>query len=119
MQEIVKSGQVFRRRRFDSLDQARTELAGEPYKLELVDVKGDVDDAEVMEVGGGELTIYDNLDAKTGERCWGDLCRGPHLPSTRNIDPRAVKLMRTAAAYWRGSEKEPPPHPGDSAARPT
>ncbi|OLE24930.1 MAG: threonine--tRNA ligase [Actinobacteria bacterium 13_1_20CM_3_71_11] len=107
MQEIVKSGQVFRRRRFDSLDQARTELAGEPYKLELVDVKGDVDDAEVMEVGGGELTIYDNLDAKTGERCWGDLCRGPHLPSTRNIDPRAVKLMRTAAAYWRGSEKNP------------
>ncbi len=112
MQEIVKSGQLFRRRRYESLDQARAELAGEPYKLELVDLKGDgatqeVDTAEVMEVGGGELTVYDNLDPKTGERCWGDLCRGPHLPSTRLIDPRAVKLMRTAAAYWRGSEKNP------------
>jgi threonyl-tRNA synthetase len=107
MQEIVKSGQLFRRRRFDSLDQAKKELADEPYKLELVDIKGDVDAAEVMEVGGGELTIYDNLDPKTGERCWSDLCRGPHLPSTRYIDPRAVKLMRTAAAYWRGSERNP------------
>jgi threonyl-tRNA synthetase len=105
MQEIIKSGQLFRRRRYESLEQARAELAGEPYKLELVDLKGDVDDSEVMEVGGGELTAYDNLDPKTGERVWGDLCRGPHLPSTRNIDPRAVKLMRSAAAYWRGSEK--------------
>jgi threonyl-tRNA synthetase len=105
MQEIVKSGQVFRRRRFPTLDDAKKELAAEPYKLELVDIKGDVDAAEVMEVGGGELTIYDNLDAKTGERCWGDLCRGPHLPSTRLIG--AFKLMRTAAAYWRGSEKNP------------
>src|SRR5258707_7335405 len=91
MQEIVKSGQVFRRRRFETLDAAKAELADEPYKLELVDLKGDVDAAEVMEVGGGELTIYDNLDAKTGERCWGDLCRGPHLPSTRLIDPREAK----------------------------
>jgi threonyl-tRNA synthetase len=105
MQEIIKSGQAFRRRRFDSLEQAKAELAGEPYKLELVDIKGDVDASEVMEVGGGELTSYDNLDAKTGERCWGDLCRGPHLPSTRLIG--AFKLMRTAAAYWRGSEKNP------------
>src|SRR6266566_4734388 len=105
MQEIVKSGQVFRRRRFDSLEQAKAELADEPYKLELVDLKGDVDATEVMEVGGGELTIYDNLDARTGERCWGDLCRGPHLPSTRLIG--AFKLMRTAAAYWRGSERNP------------
>jgi threonyl-tRNA synthetase len=105
MQEIVKSGQRFQRRRFDSLDQAKAELADEPFKLELVDIKGDVDASEVMEVGGGELTIYDNLDAKTGERCWGDLCRGPHLPSTRLIG--AFKIMRSAAAYWRGSEKNP------------
>jgi threonyl-tRNA synthetase len=105
MQEIVKAGQVFRRRRFDSLEQAKAELAAEPYKLELVDLKGDVDATEVMEVGGGELTIYDNLDGKTGERFWGDLCRGPHLPSTRLIG--AFKLMRTAAAYWRGSERNP------------
>jgi threonyl-tRNA synthetase len=105
MQEIIKSGQVFRRRRFESLDAAKAELADEPYKLELVDIKGDVDASEVMEVGGGELTIYDNVDPKTGERCWGDLCRGPHLPSTRLIG--AFKLMRSAAAYWRGSEKNP------------
>ena len=105
MQEIVKAGQAFRRRRFASLDEAKQELAGEPYKLELVDIKGDVDASEVMEVGGGELTIYDNLDPKTGERCWSDLCRGPHLPSTKHIG--AFKLMRTAAAYWRGSEQNP------------
>jgi threonyl-tRNA synthetase len=106
MAEIVKAGQRFSRRRFDSLEQARTELADEPFKLELIDIKGDVDATEVMEVGGGELTIYDNLDAKTGDRRWGDLCRGPHLPSTKLIG-NAFKLMRTAAAYWRGSEKNP------------
>ena len=105
MQEIIKAGQVFARRRFPSLAEAKKELAAEPFKLELVDIKGDVDAAEVMEVGGGELTIYDNIDVKTGERRWGDLCRGPHLPSTRHIG--AFKLMRTAAAYWRGSEKNP------------
>jgi threonyl-tRNA synthetase len=105
MQDIIKAGQLFKRRQFGSLDEARSELAGEPFKLELVDLKGDVDAAEVMEVGGGELTIYDNIDAKSGTRRWGDLCRGPHLPSTRFIP--AFKLMRTAAAYWRGSEKNP------------
>src|SRR5690606_25437135 len=105
MQEIIKSGQVFRRRRFASVEEAKAELASEPFKLELVDIKGDVDSSEVMEVGGGELTIYDNIDAKTGERRWGDLCRGPHLPSTSLIG--AFKLTRTAAAYWRGSGKNP------------
>ncbi|MFD6565909.1 threonine--tRNA ligase [Micromonospora profundi] len=106
MQEIIKSGQRFRRRRFGSLDEARAELAEEPFKLELIDVKGEgLDTAEVMEVGGGELTIYDNLDAKEDKVCWSDLCRGPHLPSTRLIG--AFKLMRSAAAYWRGSEKNP------------
>ncbi|HEV8173881.1 MAG TPA: threonine--tRNA ligase, partial [Actinoplanes sp.] len=105
MQEIVKAGQLFRRRRYDSLDAAKVELAGEPYKLELVDLKGEVDADEVMEVGAGELTAYDNIDAKDGHRVWGDLCRGPHLPSTRLIG--AFKLMRGAAAYWRGSERNP------------
>jgi threonyl-tRNA synthetase len=103
-QEIIKQGQTFKRRRFDSLEQAKAELANEPFKLELVDVKGDVD-PDVMEVGGGELTIYENFDPKSGERCWGDLCRGPHLPSTRLI--AAFKIMRNAAAYWRGDEKNP------------
>jgi threonyl-tRNA synthetase len=106
MLQIIKQGQTFHRRRFDSLDEARSELANEPYKLELIESKGaDVDTEEVMEVGGGELTAYDNVDPKTGERCWSDLCRGPHLPSTRLIG--AVKLMRSAAAYWMGSEKNP------------
>ncbi|MEV0325171.1 threonine--tRNA ligase [Micromonospora echinospora] len=106
MQEIVKSGQRFRRRRFASLDEAKAELADEPYKLELIDVKGEgLDSSEVMEVGGGELTIYDNLAAKEEKVCWSDLCRGPHLPNTRLIG--AFKLMRSAAAYWRGSEKNP------------
>ncbi|MDA8435228.1 MAG: threonine--tRNA ligase [Actinomycetales bacterium] len=104
MQDIVKSNQRFARR-VVSEDAARAELAHEPYKLELIGLKGGSDLGEVMEVGGTELTIYDNLDAKTGERAWYDLCRGPHVPSTRVIP--AFKLMRSAAAYWRGSEKNP------------
>ncbi|MDI6101446.1 threonine--tRNA ligase [Actinoplanes sp. NEAU-A12] len=103
MQEIVKAGQTFRRREYGSLEEAKAELANEPFKLELVDIKGDVD-SEAAAVGAGELTHYDNLD-KDGNRVWGDLCRGPHLPSTRLIP--AFKLMRSAAAYWRGSEKNP------------
>jgi threonyl-tRNA synthetase len=106
MQEIIKSGQRFRRRRFDSLDQARAELANEPFKLELIEIKGEgLDSSEVMEIGGGELTIYDNLAANEDKVCWSDLCRGPHLPNTRLIG--AFKLMRSAAAYWRGSERNP------------
>ncbi|KUL51808.1 threonine--tRNA ligase [Streptomyces sp. NRRL S-1521] len=107
MQEIQKRGQRFSRR-VTTDDDAREELAGEPYKLELIGLKGNAANAAEgadAEVGGGELTIYDNLDAKTGELCWKDLCRGPHLPTTRNIP--AFKLMRSAAAYWRGSEKNP------------
>jgi threonyl-tRNA synthetase len=105
MGEIIKSGQRFQRRVVESVDAAKKELAGEPYKLELVDLKSEVDTSEVMEVGAGELTIYDNLDRKSGEPRWGDLCRGPHLPTTRHIP--AFKLMRSAAAYWRGDQKNP------------
>ncbi|WP_406328569.1 threonine--tRNA ligase [Streptomyces sp. NBC_00203] len=107
MQEIQKRGQRFARR-ITTDEAAREELADEPYKLELIGLKGNAAQAAEgadAEVGGGELTIYDNLDAKTGELCWKDLCRGPHLPTTRNIP--AFKLMRSAAAYWRGSEKNP------------
>ncbi|WP_029391075.1 threonine--tRNA ligase [Streptomyces xiaopingdaonensis] len=107
MQQIQKQGQLFARR-VTTDEDAREELASEPYKLELIGLKGSAADAAEgasAEVGGGELTIYDNLDAKTGELCWKDLCRGPHLPSTRLIP--AFKLMRSAAAYWRGSEKNP------------
>ncbi|WP_199549820.1 threonine--tRNA ligase [Streptomyces sp. N35] len=107
MQEIQKRGQRFSRR-VTTDEDARVELADEPYKLELIGLKGNAAqaaDGADAEVGAGELTIYDNLDAKTGDLCWKDLCRGPHLPTTRVIP--AFKLMRSAAAYWRGSEKNP------------
>lgn len=105
MREIVKAGQRFRRRALPSPEAARAELAEEPYKLELIDIKSEVDLGEVMEVGVGELTIYDNIDRHSGQLCWSDLCRGPHLPSTNLIS--AFKLTRNAAAYWRGNEKNP------------
>ncbi|MFC5994043.1 threonine--tRNA ligase [Pseudonocardia hispaniensis] len=107
MRKIIKSGQRFSRRRFGSLDEARQELADEPYKLELIELKGGVsEDSEVMEVdASGELTSYDNVHAHTGETVWSDLCRGPHVPTTKFIP--AFKLMRTAAAYWRGNERNP------------
>ncbi|WP_329062726.1 threonine--tRNA ligase [Amycolatopsis sp. NBC_01480] len=105
MKQIVKGAQQFSRRVFGSVDEAKKELADEPFKLELVDLKSDVDTSEVMEVGGGELTSYDNLDPRTKERVWSDLCRGPHVPTTKFIP--AFKLTRVAAAYWRGSEKNP------------
>ncbi|MUL41048.1 threonine--tRNA ligase [Streptomonospora sp. PA3] len=107
MQEIVKQGQRFERRPVSD-DEARTELAAEPYKLELIGLKGDAGESAEgagVEVGAGGLTIYDNLHPKTGDLCWKDLCRGPHLPTTRAIP--AFKLMRSAAAYWRGSEANP------------
>ncbi|MDR0342767.1 MAG: threonine--tRNA ligase [Nocardiopsaceae bacterium] len=105
MRAIVKQGQRFSRRVVSDQD-ARAELAGEPYKLELIGLKGGGADAEEsVEVGGPELTIYDNLDPGTGEDRWKDLCRGPHLPSTRDIP--AFKLMRSGGAYWRGSEANP------------
>ena len=97
---ILKSGQRFSRRVVTE-DEAVRELASEPFKLRLIGSEGG---AEVMEVGGSELTIYDNLDGKTGEGCWRDLCRGPHVPDTRYIPPNAVKLMRSAAAYWLGDQ---------------
>ena len=106
MKKIVKSGQRFSRRRFESKDEARTELAGEPYKLELIDLKSsddDVDSGEVMEVdASGELTIYDNVHAHTGDTVWSDLCRGPHIPTTKYIP--AFAITRSAAAYWRGDQ---------------
>ncbi|BBG01846.1 MULTISPECIES: threonine--tRNA ligase [Pseudonocardia] len=104
MKKIVKAGQRFSRRRFADRDEARAELAGEPYKLELVDLKGGADDdGEVMEVdSSGELTIYDNVHAHTGDTVWSDLCRGPHLPTTKVIP--AFTLTRSAAAYWRGDQ---------------
>ncbi|MGW6936184.1 threonine--tRNA ligase [Lentzea sp. NPDC054927] len=105
MKQIIKGSQRFSRRVVESIDSAKAELASEPFKLELVDIKSDVDTSEIMEVGGGELTIYDNLDPRTGEQVWGDLCRGPHVPTTKHIP--AFKLTRVAAAYWRGNENNP------------
>ena len=103
MRKIVKDGQRFRRRVTTESD-ALKELSHEPYKCELIGIKGLAGDEASVEVGGSELTIYDNL-GRDGNPVWSDLCRGPHLPSTKHIP--AFKLMRTAAAYWRGSEKNP------------
>ena len=114
MSRIIKEGQAFRRRVVTE-DEARAELAAEPYKLELIGIKGSTDDAEdaaegaSVEVGAGELTIYENvrgLGRESETVVWKDLCRGPHLPNTKLIG-NGVKLMRSAAAYWRGSEKNP------------
>ena len=102
MRKIIKAGQRFRRR-VVSEEQALGELKSEPYKCELVGLKSGDEEASV-EIGGAELTIYDNL-GRDGEAVWSDLCRGPHLPSTKHIP--AFKLMRSAGAYWRGSEKNP------------
>ncbi|WP_256840253.1 threonine--tRNA ligase [Ornithinimicrobium faecis] len=108
MQRIINTGQTFHRRDVED-DAAREELAGEPYKLELIGLKGgaaeDAAEGASVEVGGAQLTIYDNKD-RTGETVWGDLCRGPHLPTTKLIG-NAFKITRSAAAYWRGSEKNP------------
>jgi threonyl-tRNA synthetase len=103
MRKIVKEGQRFKRRLTTESD-ALKELAHEPYKCELIGIKGGGTDETSVEVGGTELTIYDNL-GRDGQAVWSDLCRGPHLPSTKHIP--AFKLMRSAAAYWRGSEKNP------------
>jgi threonyl-tRNA synthetase len=104
MREIVKQGQRFVRRVVTD-DEARSELRDEPYKLQIIDQRSRASDEEAVEVGDGPLTIYDNLDPRTGERRWRDLCRGPHVPSTRAIP--AFKLLRSAGAYWRGSEQNP------------
>ena len=103
MSKIIKSNQRFRRRVVTD-KEALAELSSEPFKCELISLKSEVSDESSVEVGGGELTIYDNLD-RDGEIAWKDLCRGPHIPSTKSIP--AVKLMRSSGAYWRGSEKNP------------
>ncbi len=103
MRKIAKEGQRFRRRVVTE-SQALAELSHEPYKCELIGIKGPAGEEASVEVGGAELSIYDNL-GRDGNPVWGDLCRGPHLPSTKLIP--AFKLMRSAAAYWRGSEKNP------------
>ena len=107
MQSIIKSRQTFKRRVISQAD-AEKELSGEPFKLRLInaDQGATVLDADVMEVGGAELTIYDNVNSKTGERCWGDLCRGPHVPDTTYIPPNAIKVMRSSAAYWLGDQSQ-------------
>jgi threonyl-tRNA synthetase len=106
MRKIIKEGQRFSRRPVSD-SEALSELADEPYKVELIGLKGGTGDASdaaegaSVEVGAGELTIYDNL-RRDGSLAWKDLCRGPHLPTTKRIP--AFKLMRSAAAYWRGDE---------------
>ena len=111
MLKIVNRNQIFRRRTVTE-DEARAEMADEPYKLELIDLAGGPGSGAVeesaegasVEVGGGELTVYDNVDRKSGDVVWRDLCRGPHLPDTKHIG-NGYALMRSAAAYWRGNQE--------------
>jgi len=102
MERIIRSGQRFIRR-VTTDGEARVELSGEPYKLELIGLKGSDLGEGSAEVGAGELTIYDNVDPQSGETIWKDLCRGPHLPNTRMIG-NGFALTRVASAYWRGNE---------------
>ena len=102
MERIIRSGQRFVRRVTTDGD-ARVELSNEPYKLELIELKGSDLGEGSTEVGSGELTIYDNVDPQSGETVWKDLCRGPHLPNTRMIG-NGFALTRLASAYWRGNE---------------
>ena len=104
MKKIIKQGQKFARGVFASQEEAAERLADEPYKLELIQDKGNVDpdSDEATEVGAGELTYYDNLNPRTGEVEWSDLCRGPHIPTTKYIP--AFSLTRSSAAYWRGDQ---------------
>ena len=103
MNKIIKGNQRFRRRVVTE-QEALSELSHEPFKCELIGIKSEANDESAVEVGAGELTIYDNLN-RDGEIAWKDLCRGPHIPTTKLIP--AVKLMRSSGAYWRGSEKNP------------
>lgn len=103
--EIIQSGQKFTRR-VVTRDEAQTQLAHEPFKQRLLTADdAEVMNEDVMEVGGGELTIYDNIDLRSGDHKWCDLCRGPHVPDTRYLDARAIKLTRTSAAYWLGDQR--------------
>lgn len=104
MKKIVKSGQRFVRREVSD-DEARQELADQPYKLELIESKGhgpDQAEGASVEVGAGTLTIYDNVE-RSGECAWKDLCRGPHVPNTRYI-ANGFALMKSSAAYWKGDQ---------------
>lgn len=101
MKRIVKEGQSFRRREVTQ-EEAREELADQPFKLELIDTKGQGAQGASVEVGGDELTIYDNV-RRSGEVAWSDLCRGPHLPTTKLIG-NGFALTKSSAAYWKGDQ---------------
>ncbi|WP_426707018.1 threonine--tRNA ligase [Corynebacterium auriscanis] len=106
MKKIIKSGQKFERKAYASVDDARAEYTHEPFKTELIDDKGNVDpdSDEATEVGAGELTAYSNVNPRTGDVEWYDLCRGPHVPTTRYIP--AFAITRSSAAYWRGDQSK-------------
>ncbi|QRP22246.1 threonine--tRNA ligase [Corynebacterium macginleyi] len=104
MKKIIKGGQRFERHTYNSTAEAEQALQDEPFKLELIQDKGNVDPGsdEAAEVGAGDLTHYDNVNPRTNEVEWFDLCRGPHVPTTKYIP--AFALIRSSAAYWRGDQ---------------
>lgn len=107
MQKIINQTQTFERE-VVTLEEAKARMSDEPYKLELLGVRNEAEQAAegaAMEVGGDTITLYHNVDRR-GERVWSDLCRGPHLPHTKLI-ANAYSVMRAAGAYWRGKETNP------------
>lgn len=106
MLKIVNQNQKFVRRVVNE-DEAREAMKDEPYKLELLGKKDEAAEAGEgvnVEVGAGDITIYDNVDRKSGDTVWCDLCRGPHLPNTKLIS-NAFALTRSSSAYWLGNQK--------------
>jgi threonyl-tRNA synthetase len=85
-----------------SADEARQIFRDQPYKLELIDglAQGGFDEY------GNPLDVKPEISIYTDDM-FVDLCRGPHVQNTRQINPAAVKLMNVAGAYWRGDEKKP------------
>jgi len=101
MKELVGKSQRFTRIEVSD-EEAKRLMADEPYKLELIGLKSEDVQEGSVEVSSGGLSVYENTNPD-GSFAWRDLCRGPHLPNTRQIG-KSFSLTRSAAAYWRGNE---------------
>jgi threonyl-tRNA synthetase len=103
MREIVRGQHPFEVRIVEA-DEARQIFADQPFKLELIDglTRGALDE-DGNPIAQGEAPVITVYQHDT----FADLCRGPHITSTRDIDPEGIKLLHVAGAYWRGDERRP------------
>ncbi|MCJ7530429.1 MAG: threonine--tRNA ligase [Anaerolineales bacterium] len=101
MKAIIAENYPFVRRVLSS-DEARKFFADQPYKIELIDglEQGGFDEYGEPILEKPEISTYTS-DSFT------DLCRGPHVEKTGQINPDAIKLLNIAGAYWRGDERRP------------